>query len=239
MSCARTEDAYGRSFTFVVNGVTVFCKGSNWIPANSFPARITPQRVESLLRAAVETHQNMLRVWGGGYYESDAFYDLCDRLGILVWQDFQFACATYPLDDPVYLENVLRRGNRERAAPAAPRQPGPVVRQQRDRMDARDAGMVGNKNRSWPRLTSASSSRPCPTSWPWKTLPPPTGPARLPANDPFNQPNGEQAGDAHLWEVYHRYRMPQYYRQQNPALCQRIWVPVAARRRHDRAVCAA
>ena len=102
----REPDEWGESFTFVVNGVPVFAKGSNWIPADSFPARATPERLEALLGAAAATNHNMIRVWGGGYYEIEAFYDLCDRYGILVWQDFMFACSVYPLADPEFLANV-------------------------------------------------------------------------------------------------------------------------------------
>jgi beta-mannosidase len=102
----REPDEWGESFTFVVNGVPVFAKGSNWIPADSFPARVTPARLEALLGAAAATNHNMIRVWGGGYYETEAFYDLCDRLGILVWQDFMFACSVYPLTDADFLANV-------------------------------------------------------------------------------------------------------------------------------------
>ncbi|MGD0018157.1 MAG: glycoside hydrolase family 2 protein [Candidatus Limnocylindrales bacterium] len=102
----REPDEWGESFTFVVNGVPVFAKGSNWIPADSFPARVTPARLEALLGAAAATNHNMIRVWGGGYYETEAFYDLCDRHGILVWQDFMFACSVYPLTDPEFLANV-------------------------------------------------------------------------------------------------------------------------------------
>ena len=97
---APAEDQWGRSFIFVVNGVPIFAKGSNWIPADSFPTRITDEHLERLIRAAAETHQNMLRVWGGGFYEEERFYDLCDRYGILVWQEFIFSCSVYPLDDP-------------------------------------------------------------------------------------------------------------------------------------------
>ena len=92
----QDEDAWGRSFVFVVNGVPIFAKGSNWIPADSFPTRITGEHLESLIRSAAETHQNMLRVWGGGFYEEERFYDLCDRYGILVWQEFIFSCSIYP-----------------------------------------------------------------------------------------------------------------------------------------------
>jgi beta-mannosidase len=102
----RQPDQWGESFTFVVNGVSVFAKGSNWIPADSFPARVTPERLEALLGAAAGTNHNMIRVWGGGYYETETFYDLCDRHGILVWQDFMFACSVYPLTDPEFLSNL-------------------------------------------------------------------------------------------------------------------------------------
>ena len=102
----REPDEWGESFTFVVNGVPVFAKGSNWIPADSFPARVTLERLEALIGAAAATNHNMIRVWGGGYYETEAFYDLCDRHGILVWQDFMFACSVYPLADPEFLANV-------------------------------------------------------------------------------------------------------------------------------------
>ena len=102
----QEQDQWGRSFVFVVNGVPIFAKGSNWIPADSFPTRITADHLEDLIRSAAETHQNMLRVWGGGFYEEERFYDLCDRYGILVWQEFIFSCSIYPLDDPEFLENV-------------------------------------------------------------------------------------------------------------------------------------
>ncbi len=102
----REPDEWGESFGFAVNGVPVFAKGSNWIPADSFPARVTPERLESLLGAAADANHNMVRVWGGGYYETEAFYDACDRLGILVWQDFMFACSIYPLGDEEFLAGV-------------------------------------------------------------------------------------------------------------------------------------
>ncbi len=102
----REPDGWGESFTFVVNGVPMFVKGSNWIPADSFPARVTPSHLEALLGAAAQTNHNMIRVWGGGFYETETFYDLCDKFGILVWQDFMFACSVYPLTDAAFLENL-------------------------------------------------------------------------------------------------------------------------------------
>jgi beta-mannosidase len=101
----RIKDGIGESYEFIVNNVPVFAKGANWIPADSFPPRVSPEKYEQLLSAATSANMNMLRVWGGGIYEDDVFYDTCDRLGILVWQDFMFSCAMYPAD-PDFLESV-------------------------------------------------------------------------------------------------------------------------------------
>lgn len=85
-----------RNFRLIVNGVPIFSKGGNWVPADFIHARVTDEKYETLIREAVEANFNMLRVWGGGLFERDIFYDLCDRNGLLVWQDFMMACSTYP-----------------------------------------------------------------------------------------------------------------------------------------------
>jgi beta-mannosidase len=90
------EGEPGTSFYFEVNNTPVFCGGANWIPADSFAPRVTSDRYRAWLERAADANMNMLRVWGGGYYEDDAFYDACDELGILVWQDFMFGCGLYP-----------------------------------------------------------------------------------------------------------------------------------------------
>ncbi len=92
----REKDEEGESFVICVNGEPVFCRGADWIPADSFIPRATREKYESLLQKAADANMNMLRVWGGGIYEQDELYDACDRLGIMVWQDFMFACAGYP-----------------------------------------------------------------------------------------------------------------------------------------------
>jgi beta-mannosidase len=97
-----------RFFTFVLNGVELFAKGANWIPADSFVSQVDESRYRELLELAAAANMNMLRVWGGGIYEKDAFYRLCDELGILVWQDFMFACAPYPNHDPEFMTEVER-----------------------------------------------------------------------------------------------------------------------------------
>jgi beta-mannosidase len=95
----REKEKWGESFRFVVNGVPIFAKGADWIPADSFPTRMTRERYADLLGSAAAANMNMVRVWGGGFYENEAFYDLCDELGLLVWQDFMFACLRYPGHD--------------------------------------------------------------------------------------------------------------------------------------------
>ena len=100
-------DEPGTSFMFEVNNTPIFCGGANWIPANSFTPRLTRQRYGELLKLAAAARMTMLRVWGGGIYEDDAFYDWCDELGLLVWQDFMFACGVYPAHE-AFCDSVRR-----------------------------------------------------------------------------------------------------------------------------------
>ena len=99
------KDGIGESFYFKLNGTPVYMKGTNYIPMHSFQNRITSEKYQKLLSDVVDANMNMLRVWGGGIYETDEFYELCDEKGILIWQDFMFACAMYP-GDGEFLANV-------------------------------------------------------------------------------------------------------------------------------------
>ncbi|WP_445323191.1 beta-mannosidase [Phocaeicola sp. HCN-40430] len=103
----RKPDAHGTSFFFELNGRPVFMKGANYIPQDNFLPRVTEENYRKTIQDAADVHMNMLRVWGGGIYENDIFYDLCDEYGILVWQDFMFACSLYPAEGE-WLENVRR-----------------------------------------------------------------------------------------------------------------------------------
>ena len=99
-----TPDEIGTPFTVVVNGKPVFVKGANWIPDDHFLTRVTREQVARRVDQALGAHMNLLRVWGGGIYETEDFYDVCDERGMLVWQDFPFACACYPEEEPLRSE---------------------------------------------------------------------------------------------------------------------------------------
>ena len=212
----QQPDEWGRSFTFVVNGRPIFAKGSNWIPADSFPTRISDAYLEGLIRAAAETHQNMLRVWGGGFYEEERFYDLCDRYGILVWQEFIFSCSIYPLDVPAFLENVHTEV---------------VENVRRLRHRASLALWCGNNEMEWgwvdwgwnrPELQDlkAAYDRFFHHTLPaWCAAEDPDRvywPSSPSSDTPFENPNGQQQGDAHYWDVWHGRKPFTSYRGQYP-----------------------
>ncbi|MGB5058123.1 MAG: glycoside hydrolase family 2 protein [Candidatus Promineifilaceae bacterium] len=213
----QESDTWGRSFEFVVNGVRIFAKGSNWIPADSFPTRISDEYLETLIRGAAETHQNMLRVWGGGFFEEERFYDLCDRYGILVWQDFIFSCSVYPLDDPDFLENVRieveenMRRLRHRASLALwcgnnEMEWGWVDWGWKQRPDLDD--MKAAYDRFFHHTLPAWCAAEDPDTAYW-----PSSPS---SDTPFENPNGQQQGDAHYWDVWHGRKPFTAYRSQYP-----------------------
>lgn len=209
----QEPDEFGTSFTFIVNGVPIFAKGADWIPADSFPTRISDEHLEHLIRSAAEVHMNMLRVWGGGFYEEERFYDLCDRYGILVWQDFIFSCSIYP-DDEAFFENVRAEA---------------VENIRRLRHRASLALWCGNNEMEWgwhawgwdgtgrreelkkaydrmfhhllPELCAAED--PDHPYWP-------SSPS---SNNPRTDPNSVRAGDTHNWEVWHGNRPFWAYRE--------------------------
>ena len=114
----ESADEHGRSFTLVVNGTPVFARGLNWIPEDHLLTRLTRERYAAAVDRAVAANANLLRVWGGGIYESDDFYDVCDERGVLVWQDFPLACAAYAEEEPLRSEILAEaRENVARLSP--------------------------------------------------------------------------------------------------------------------------
>ena len=140
----------GTSLFFRVNGIDIFCKGANWIPADALPARITRERIRRLLEEAVQANMNMIRVWGGGFYEFDDFYDACDELGLLVWQDMMFSCSQYP-STPEFVKIVdaeMRYQVKRLASHAVDRA---LVRRQRDHRLAQLVRGIEEEPRPLPR----------------------------------------------------------------------------------------
>jgi beta-mannosidase len=101
----REKDEWGESFAIEVNGVAIFAQGANYIPEDNILSRNSKERTETLIRNCVEANFNCIRVWGGGVYPNDDFFDLCDRYGLVVWQDFMFACAIYEMND-AFADNI-------------------------------------------------------------------------------------------------------------------------------------
>jgi beta-mannosidase len=211
LQLVRVKDEWGESFHFACNGVPFFAKGSNWIPADTFVTQVAEEDYRRLLQAAKDTHQNMLRVWGGGIYEPDLFYELCDQMGITIWQDFMFGCATYPTFDDDFMDNVAEEASQQ-------------VKRLRHHASLAlwcgnnelEQGLVGDEwsdtTMSWadygklydkflPELVADLD--PQTDYWP--------GSPHSPHGD-RNEWNDPRWGDAHIWDVWHGLQPFEYYR---------------------------
>jgi len=191
----------GQSFLFEINNAPIFCGGYNWIPADSFPPRVTPQQYRDWLQLAAEGNTAMLRVWGGGYYEEDAFYDGCDELGILVWRDFMFACGIYPAH-PEYLESVRQEAV---AAVRRLRQHPSLVIWCGNNEDYQIAGRTYDPTQTTDLAQSAFPAREI-----YERLLPEVCAALDPARpywpgSPYGgtNPNDPTIGDRHVWDIWH------------------------------------
>ena len=214
----REPDQWGESFTFIVNGVPIFAKGANWIPADSFITRFPDEQLEYLIQSAVAAHMNMLRVWGGGLYEEERFYDLCDRYGILIWQDFTFACSIYPADadfaENVRIEAVENvRRLRHRASLALwcgnnEMEQGWCDWGWNNPADARNQSLKAGYDRIYHHLLPTVTAAEDPDRPYW--------PSSASSGIPFAEPNSAQRGDMHYWEVWHARKPFTAYRTQFP-----------------------
>ncbi len=185
-------------FRFVLNGVPIFAKGGNWIPADSFVGAIPDSRYARWIDATTAANMNMLRVWGGGIYESEVFFDLCDRAGVLVWHDFMFSDAPYPDDDPAFVEEVRKEVVYQ-------------VRRLRNRPSL--AAWVGNNECQmvgvFARMADPSITR-LPGELFYETLLPEVvraedGQTPYWPGSPYGgrHPNDQAVGDVHDWTVWH------------------------------------
>jgi len=213
----REDDEWGQSFKFRANGVDFFSKGANWIPVDAIKDRNTPERYRDLLQSSVDAHMNMIRIWGGGIYENDIFYELCDELGLVVWQDFMFACNAYPADDAAFLENtrieVIEQIKRLRHHPCIgiwcgnnelegfiagedwPKFPWPLYKKMFDEVLAEATRTTDPERCYWPASP------------------------HTPGAQNRNLDSDPSAGDAHTWEVWHGKQPFEWYRTAYHRFC--------------------
>ncbi|MDP3263898.1 MAG: glycoside hydrolase family 2 protein [Tabrizicola sp.] len=216
----RSEpDAAGRSFGVEVNGRAVFARGANWIPADALNGRITVEGVRGLLQSAVDANMNMLRIWGGGRYEPDWFYDLCDEMGLMVWQDFMFACHLYPSTSEFLAEvdaevrDVVARINHHACLAVwcgDNELIGALTWFPESRKD-RDRYLV-NYDRLNRTVEAALYSVLPGANW-WPSSP---SPGPLAFGDAWHD---DSSGDMHFWSVWHEGRDFDHYRDVSPRFC--------------------
>ncbi len=207
----RHSDEWGESFQFVVNGIPFFAKGANWIPVDAVMGRRKPDDFRRLIADSAAVNMNMLRVWGGGVYEDDVFYDYCDEMGICVWQDFMFACMAYPTWEKPFMETVEAeaRDNVRRLR----HHPCIALWCGNNELEQQAIARNNNKNAmSWEEygvlfddlLARVVKELDADTDY-WPSSPhSPYGERR-----DFNNPD---CGDAHLWDVWHGKKPFEWYR---------------------------
>ena len=214
-----TPDEAGARFAFRINGHEIFCRGANWIPADALFSLSSPEKTEDLLRSAVDANMNMIRVWGGGFYEHDWFYDLCDRLGLMVWQDFQFACNLYPstsefLDDVA--EEVDYQARRLISHPSIVLWCGDnelvgALNWFKESLENRDRYLVSYDRLN--RTIEQALKKAAPEAIWW-----PSSPASgyLDYGDAWH---ADGSGDMHYWSVWHENKSFDNYRSVRPRFC--------------------
>lgn len=200
MTVMREKDAYGESFAHCINDVAIFAMGADYIPEDNLLSRITPARTRALLEQCVAANFNCIRVWGGGYYPDDFFYDACDELGLVVWQDFMFACANYHLTEDFeteiiaeFKDNIKRLrhhaslglwcGNNEMELFQAVSEYGGPLRMRSDYI------------RMFEHIIPELLHQLDPDTYYW--------PASPSSGGAFDEPNDPNRGDVHYWDVWH------------------------------------
>jgi len=219
IALVTTPDATGSGFAFHINGRPVFMKGANWIPADALPSAITPEVCRDLLQSAIDANMNMIRVWGGGRYEPDWFYDLCDEMGLLVWHDFMFACHLYPATDAFLAdvaaevrEQVARLNHHACIALWCGDNEilGALTWYQESR-DNRDRYLVAYDRLN--RTIEGALRATAPTAIWWPSSP---SHGQMHFSDAWHD---DSAGDMHFWSVWHEGRDFDHYRDVAPRFC--------------------
>ncbi len=195
-------DKHGGPFVLSVNGKPIYVRGANWIPDDAFVTRLNRSTYATASSDALDAGMNLLRVWGGGIYETDDFYDICDELGVLVWQDFLFACAAYSEDEPLWSE-VEAEAQRGRHPAEQARQPRGLERQQREHLGVRRVGLARAAGRAHAGVRATTSTC-CRRSSPSSTRGRRTRPGSPYSYDHFIHPNDERNGTMHIWDVWNQ-----------------------------------
>jgi len=206
----REPDQWGESFEFVHNGRRIWARGANWIPDFSFPSAITRERLRDRLTKAKEMGFNMLRVWGGGLYETDEFYELCTELGILVWQDFPFGCSYYPDDDlwqAVLAKEAEVNIRRLRSYPCLALWCGNNENSEMHEnawmgVDRRPSRFHGERLYDGTLAGAVAKHDPGRSYIPTSPIGQPPADAPI-ENDKRRGPNSDHYGDQHNWDVWH------------------------------------
>lgn len=211
----RNKDEFGSNFRFILNGVPIFAKGANWIPADSLIDRVGKNEYKYYIDTAIKSNMNMIRVWGGGFYEDEEFYSLCDKKGILVWQDFCFACRPYPFFDEGFLNNVrdeiAYNVSRIRLHPSLALWCGNnEIEQMFNTWFFKTAFIKANKQFFWEQVEK--ELRVFDTQTPYI----PTSPVGVEFNKAVSNDNH---GDNHLWVVWHGLQDVKYYRKRKTRFC--------------------
>lgn len=212
-------DDVGRSFKLRVNGQDVFARGANWIPADALAGRVNKEDVRDLLRSAVAANMNMIRVWGGGRYEPDWFYDLCDELGLMVWQDFMFACNLYPstvkfLTEVEHeVEEVVGRLHHHASIAlwCGDNEVIGALTWFPESVKDRDRYLVAYDRLNRTIETNLKAVDPDANWWPSSPSPGP-----LSFGDAWHD---DSSGDMHFWSVWHEGRDFEHYRDVSPRFC--------------------
>lgn len=211
MTVSREKDEWGEEFCHVVNGVKVFAMGADYIPEDNILARVTPERTRRLLEDCKAANFNAIRVWGGGYYPDDAFYDICDELGLLVWQDLMYACAFYDLTPD--FERSIRVETRQNVARLRHHASLALICGNNEmEMFMAGANSALINHRTWEFVPTyphhitdyvkmfeyilpAIVKETAPQTYWW--------PASPSSGGNFDAPNDENRGDNHYWDVWH------------------------------------
>ena len=214
----RKKDKFGNNFQFFVNGEPVFAKGANYVPIHMIYTGVSHDELYSLLHKCREANMNMLRVWGGGFYESDEFYDICDELGILLWQDCAFACCAYPFMDTSFMAEVTQE-----------------IRENVTRLRHHASLCLWCGNNEIESMSLAWINRRdiirATGEFFYKTLPElincydgetPYHECSPASGEYMKDPSGDKSGDSHIWNTWHGFRLKDYYSKRFSRFCSEV-----------------